>query len=333
MKAVVYISGQMEPGFVLDHPRPAAAAGEALIRVTVAGICSTDLEILKGYMGFSGVLGHEFVGVVVEGPTELRNRRVVGEINCVAAGRPRAGEAAGWVNGPDADGHRYRKHAPDRTVLGIAGRDGAFAEYVALPAVNCHVVPDSVGDRAAVFTEPLAAAVQVIEDHSVSAETRVAVIGSGRLGILCAQVLALQSRAVIVLGRNARTLGVCEAMGLRTGRLDAASELFDLVVECTGAAAGLRAALKLVRPRGTIVLKSTYSTVPQPPAIDLSPAVINEITIAGNRCGPFADALELLAKGAIEVERLIEAEFPLEQAAQAFEQARQPGALKVLLRP
>lgn len=339
MKAILARPGSSTPIFVADHPQPTPAAGEVLIRVRMAGICSTDLEILKGYMGFAGVLGHEFVGDVVDGPAHLVGRRLVGEINCVVAAGG-AATSAPWVSGPDPDGHQFRKHADPRTVLGIAGRDGAFAEFVALPAENCHVVPEAIDDRAAVFVEPLAAAAQIVRDHPVGPNTRVGVIGSGRLGVLCAQVLALHSRAVSVLGRNPRTLDVCRKLGLHTISFDAreVAQLaahrarFDLMVECTGAAAGLKAALQLVRPRGTIVLKSTYSPVPTLPAIDLSPAVINELTIAGNRCGPFADALDLLAQGQVAVHPLIEAEYSLEEAEAAFSRAAAAGSLKVLLR-
>lgn len=304
------------------YPTPTAGPGEALVRVRRAGICSTDLEIVKGYMGFSGVLGHEFVGVVVEGPTELRGRRVVAEINCVA---PDVARAAG--RGPsDAE---WRKHATPRTVLGILGRDGAFADYVVVPAENCHVVPDGIGDEEAVFVEPLAAAVQVVTDHPVTPATRAAVIGSGRLGILCGQVLTASGADVQVIGRNARTIGVCRQIGLRASKVeDRVGDRFDLVIECSGSPGGLRLAFDLIRPRGTIVLKSTYA---EPPGIDLSPIVINEIVVAGSRCGPFPQALRLLGERRVKISPLIDGVYPLERAIEAFAAASRPGALKILL--
>jgi threonine dehydrogenase-like Zn-dependent dehydrogenase len=304
-----------------DCSLPKVSPGEVLIRVHLASICSTDLEIVKGYMGFSGVLGHEFVGTVVEAPadrSDLLGKRVVAEINCVAPGSPARDDEA-------------RKHAVPRTVLGILGRDGAFAEYVPVPAENCHVVPDHVADNQAVFTEPLAAAVQVTKDHEVTPDTHAAVIGSGRLGILCAQVLALQKCKLDVIGRNPRTLGVCRGLGLNATKVaDRDTALYDLVVECTGSPDGLRLALEIVRPRGTVVLKSTYAA---PPEVDLSPIVINEITVAGNRCGPFADALRLLAEGRIQTDPLIDVVYALSRAIEAFGVAARPGALKVLLDP
>src|SRR5262245_59633867 len=257
------VVNQATPGaitFVTDRPDPTLAAGEVRIRVRLAGICSTDLEIVRGYMNFDGVPGHEFVGVLDRGPADLLGKRVVAEINCVT---------------PDSLARQEdeRKHAWPRTVLGILGRDGTFAEFVTVPAENCHVVPDSVSDREAVFVEPVAAAVQVTRDFGFLRDMRVAVLGSGRLGILCAQVLALHVDAVDVIGRNGRTLQVCRSMGLRAIAVSEVSSnaSYDAIVECTGSADGLQLALKCVRPRGAIILKSTYAN---PPEIDLSPVVI-----------------------------------------------------------
>lgn len=305
------------------YPDPTPGPGEVLVRVHLAGICATDLEIVRGYMAFAGVPGHEFVGRVVIGPPALLGRRVVAEINCA----PAPPDTAPPVLDGDA-----RKHLPGRTVLGIVGRDGAMAELLAVPAQNCHLVPDSLRDEQAVFVEPLAAACQVVSDHPVDACTRAAVLGSGRLGILCAQVLAAAGCAPVVLGRNAGTLRFCRALGLdaRPAAEAAPRADFDLVVECTGAADGLRLAMNLVRPRGTIVLKSTYA---EPPAIDLSPIVIHEITLAGNRCGPFAEALSLLERGAVEVEKMVTGVFPLREGAAAFAAARDPKHIKVLVAP
>jgi threonine dehydrogenase-like Zn-dependent dehydrogenase len=265
------------------------------------------------------VLGHEFVGTVVRGSQALQGQRVVAEINCVGPGSAAR----------DADA---RRHAPDRTVLGIAGRDGVFAEYVAIPAENCHVVPNEISDRQAVFAEPLAAACQVVKDHPVRAKARVAVLGTGRLGILCAQVLAARGCRLSVIGRNAVTLALCRRLGLPThnvAKLEPNAD-YDLVVECTGAPDGLRLALQLVRPRGMIVLKSTYARAPD---VDLSPIVVHEIVVAGNRCGSFPEALRLLREGRVRVDEMISGVFPLARASEAFAAARDPQNLKILLEP
>ena len=305
--------------FVRDHPEPSPAAGEVTIRVELAGICSTDLEIARGYMDFRGVPGHEFVGTVIAGSDSLHGRRVVGEINCVcsACDMCRAGLSG---------------HCRNRTVLGIAGRDGAFAQLLTLPERNCHVVPDEVGDRQAVFVEPLAAAVQVVRQHPVDERTRVAVIGIGRLGSLIAQVLALQGCQLEAIDRNPRALAFAERRGIRAVHADdvVPQAEHDLVVESSGSPAGLDLAVRLVRPRGTIVLKSTYAGAAE---VNLAPIVVNEIRLVGNRCGPFPDALELLRTGKVEVEGLISGEYPLERGAEAFAAAADPQNVKILLRP
>lgn len=320
MRALVV--SQDKPGVVSlvpDYPDPSPGPGEVLIRVDLAGICSTDLEIVRGYMNFAGVLGHEFVGTVVRGSDALCGERVVAEINCVGPGSAARDAAA-------------RKHAPERTTLGIAGRDGAFAEYLVVPAENCHVVPNEVGNPQAIFAEPLAAACQVSVDHAVTADMRVAVLGSGRLGILCAQVLAARGCRLSMLGRNPRTLALCRSIGLPTREVAEVEPRadHDLVVECTGSPEGLRLALGLVRARGTIVLKSTYAL---PAGVDLSPIVIQEITVAGNRCGPFPEALRLLASRRVRVEELIDGAYSLARWKDAFAAAREPGSLKILLEP
>jgi alcohol dehydrogenase len=304
---------------VEDYPDPTPGPGEVLARVDLAGICSTDLEIVRGYMGFTGVLGHEFVGTVVRGSDTLKGQRVVAEINCVGPGSAAR----------DADA---RKHAPDRTTLGISGRDGAFAEYVVVPTENCHVVPNQISDQQAVFTEPLAAACQVVKDHPVRPRTRVAVLGTGRLGILCAQVLAMHRCRLSVIGRNPVTLALCRRISLPTREWTSVTpdDEYDLVVECSGSPDGLHLALDLVRPRGTIVLKSTYARTPD---VDLSPLVINEILLAGNRCGPFDEALRLLRDKRVRVDELVSGVFPLKRAAEAFAAARDPQNLKILLQP
>ena len=306
-----------------DYPRPGVGADDALIRVTLAGICSTDLELVKGYAGgFRGVLGHEFVGVVeavgLADATEWIGRRVVGSINL---GCRRCAVCLG--EGPE--------HCPNRTTLGIHNKDGVFADYVTLPVANLLSVPDNVADEEAVFTEPLAAALRIREQIAVRPAARAAVVGPGRLGLLVGQVLALAGTDVIVLGRRVASLDLPRQLGLTTGLVDdAADDSFDLVVEATGNDAGFAHSLRLVRPRGTLVLKSTFHGNAN---INLTKLVVAEINVVGSRCGPFAPALRLLARGAVAVRPLIEAEYPLADALAAFARADQPGVRKLLLRP
>lgn len=316
--------------FVRDYPAPPRVASdrhgglshsgdEVLVRVRLAGICATDLEIARGYMQFTGVPGHEFVGTVERGPAELIGRRVVAEINC-PCGRCELCRR-GLAN-----------HCPQRTVLGIAGRDGAFAEYLTVPTANCHVVPDEITDRQAVFVEPLAAAAHVLDALELNRGARVAVLGSGRLGLLVAQVLARQACDLVVIGRNERTLEMCRRWGLRAvPSTPAAGEATcDAVVECTGTPEGLRRALTLCRPTGTIVLKSTYA---ESATVDLAPVVVNEVRVVGNRCGAFPRALRLLVTGDVRVEDMITAVYPLEEGRAALEAAARPEHIKVLLQP
>ena len=306
-----------------DYPRPGVGADDALIRVTLAGICSTDLELVKGYAGgFRGVLGHEFVGVVeavgLADATEWIGRRVVGSINL---GCRRCAVCLG--EGPE--------HCPNRTTLGIHNKDGVFADYVTLPVANLLSVPDNVADEEAVFPEPLAAALRIREQIAVRPAARAAVVGPGRLGLLVGQVLALAGTDVIVLGRRVASLDLPRQLGLTTGLVDdAADDSFDLVVEATGNDAGFAHSLRLVRPRGTLVLKSTFHGNAN---INLTKLVVAEINVVGSRCGPFAPALRLLARGAVAVRPLIEAEYPLADALAAFARADQPGVRKLLLRP
>jgi threonine dehydrogenase-like Zn-dependent dehydrogenase len=305
--------------FLNNYAAPQPTPGEVIVRVRLAGICATDLEIVRGYMSFSGVPGHEFVGTVIDGSQRLRDRRVVAEINCVCGNC-------------DMCSRGLSSHCRRRTVLGIQNRDGAFAELLSVPERNCHVVPDEVSDEQAVFTEPLAAAVQVVKLQPVDRWTDVTVIGSGRLGLLVAQVLKLQGCRLQVVGRNPRTLAFCERRGIQPIEL---TELVpkatrDVVVECTGSPEGLRLAIQLCRPRGTIVLKSTYA---QPAPADLTPIVVNELHVLGSRCGPFPEALQLLRQRQVEVEEMISRTYPLKMGVQAFEAAASPQEIKVLLRP
>jgi len=303
---------------VEDYPTPEPAAGEALIRVSVAGICNTDLELVRGYMQFRGIPGHEFVGVVERAPgaEEWENRRVVGEINAACGDCPtcRAGRPT---------------HCPHRTTLGIAGRDGAFAEYLTLPVHNLLPVPDSILDEVAVFTEPLAAACEILQQVHVRPTDRVVVLGDGKLGLLCAQALALTGCDLTAVGHHQEKLDILARRGIPTALEDGAVEPgVDLVIEATGHPGGYAAARRLVRPRGTVVLKSTYHGSLD---ADLTMVVVDEITLAGSRCGPFAPALRLLERGLVDVAPLVQARYPLGEALTAFERAARPGTLKVLV--
>lgn len=298
-----------------DHPAPTPAEGEVLVRVLRAGICETDLQLVKGYMGFRGTLGHEFVGVAESGP--FAGRRVVGEINCSC----RVCETCR---------RGLSTHCPNRTVLGILDHDGAFADLVAVPQANLHLVPDSVPDEVAVFTEPLAAAFQVPAQVAIRRGDRVIVLGDGRLGNLCAQVLAGLSDHVLVIGKHPSKLALLAARGIETALLPDVhgSRLADVVVDCTGSETGLPASLRLVRPRGTIVLKTTVAGAQ---TLALAPIVIDEVTIVGSRCGPFDRALDALARGRIDVAPLVSERFDLSRGVEALERARTGQVLKVLL--
>jgi threonine dehydrogenase-like Zn-dependent dehydrogenase len=306
-----------------DYPTPDPdhlRAGEVLVQVRQAGICNTDLELIKGYAGFQGVLGHEFVGVVAASPTvpEWLHRRVVGEINvgCGICPVCRSGK---------------EMHCPTRAAVGIRGRDGAFAQYLTLPAANLVAVPDDVSDDQAVFTEPLAAALSITNRVHIRPDDRVVLLGDGKLGQLIAQVLALNGCDLLVVGRHQEKLRLLTERGINT-TCDAPTILHsgsaDIVVEATGTPAGFATAQKLVRARGKLVLKSTHHA---PTSSDLSTIVVNELHIVGSRCGPFAAALRLLERGWVKVEPLIHARFALEDGVAAMERAAQRGVMKVLL--
>jgi len=302
--------------FVSDYPRPVPGSGEVLVRVRKAGICRTDLELAKGYMGFRGVPGHEFVGEIAEG--ERKGERVVGEINCPCGNCALCRRGLG-------------RHCPVRTVLGIQGRDGAFADFLVLPAANLHSVPESVADEVAVFTEPLAAALEILEQVHVQPEARIAVLGDGKLGLLVAQVLRLAGAPVTLVGRHPDKMAPLGHLGVETvtaGGMKDRGGSYDLVVEATGSWEGFEEAGRLVVPRGTIVLKSTLAVGSE---FNLSPLVVNEITVVGSRCGPFAPALRLLARDEIRTGFLIDEVLPLGEWKRAFERAGTPGAKKVLI--
>jgi alcohol dehydrogenase len=299
------------------YPEPDRPAAEALLKVRTAGICATDLELARGYMNFEGVLGHEFVAEVVEADdAALVGKRVVGDINCPCSICPMCAEGLG-------------AHCPHRTVLGIYERDGAFAEYMVLPEANLREVPDGLEDRRAVFAEPLAAALQVLEQVPISEEQTVCVLGDGKLGLLTAQVLHTTGCRLTVLGHHESKLDILRARGIAaTLAQEAPGVRYDVVVEATGSAAGLGQALSLVTARGTVVLKTT---VAGETVFNLSQAVINEVTLVGSRCGPLSKAVEWLSANRVEVEPLIEATYPLADGLQAFQHAAQRGTLKILL--
>jgi alcohol dehydrogenase len=302
----------------LLSPEPPPAEGDTLIRVKSAGICSTDLEICQGYMGFKGILGHEFVGVVTESANAtLIGKRVCGEINIVC------GKCDLCMAG-------LSTHCRKRTVLGIQGHNGAFADLVRLPAGNLHVIPDSVDNDQAVFVEPLAAAFQILKQLKMDNRRWVTVLGDGRLGLLVAQVLQTTGAPVRVIGKHPEKLALCEKWSIRSRPLADIVPRHDqdMVVDCTGSAAGFELAMQMVRPRGTIVLKST-AAAGKP--LNLAPLVIDEVVVIGSRCGPFKEAIRALAARQIDVVSLIHRRMRLEQGVEALALAARPGVLKVLL--
>jgi len=316
MKALVFKRGKL--ALLTDYPRPRRTPGDALIRINVAGICNTDLEILGGYLNFEGVPGHEFAGVVEEADDkDLVGKRVVGEINVACGECDFCREGLG-------------RHCRNRTAIGIEDRDGAFAEYMTLPEANLHVIPDDLDDDTAVFTEPTAAAFAILEQVTPQRDDRCLVMGDGKLGLLVAQVLAPHCRLKL-LGRSVRKLSIAREIGLEAvvaGRLEEPD--FDIVVDATGSKSGFEGALSLVRPRGTLVLKTTLSgDVPVP----LWRIVVNEITMVGSRCGLFKPAIEALREGSVQVAPLVSARYPLEEFKAAFAKSQEHGVVKVLLYP
>lgn len=300
-----------------DIPTPTVVSSqEALVRVLRAGICNTDLELLRGYYPYQGIPGHEFVGVVEQGPEDVLGRRVVGEINA-ACGKCRFCLT------------QQPTHCENRTVLGIVNRDGAFADYLTLPVQNLHLVPDNVSTDAATFTEPIAAALEIQQQLSINPEWRVLVVGDGKLGQLIAQTLALTGCDLLAVGRHREKLQLLENRGIKTGLADKVTNgSFDLAVECTGNPEGFTIARNSLRSRGILVLKSTYAGAL---TIDISSLVVDEITLLGSRCGPFIPALQLLEEHRVNVEPLVQARYPLDDAIAAFNHAQKRGTLKVLI--
>ena len=301
-----------------EVPQP-QKPNEALVKIRKAGICSTDLELVRGYYPYTGILGHEFVGEVVKADdASWIGQRVVGEINAVC------GECEQCLNGRPT-------HCENRTVLGIVNRDGIFAEYTSLPIANLHKVPASVPDGMAVFAEPLAAALEIQEQISIQPGDRVLLVGAGRLGQLIAQTLALTGCDLQVVARHPRQQDLLTARGIRLiNEADVQKWRWDVVVEATGSPSGFALARRAIRPRGTLVLKSTYKGEM---SVDFSSIVVDEINIIGSRCGPFEPALRLMEERQVDPTVLIDAEYPLTEAVKAFERAAQPGALKVVVNP
>jgi threonine dehydrogenase-like Zn-dependent dehydrogenase len=315
MIAVHLDAGKVE---IRQTPQPERPAGYALIRLILGGICNTDLELQRGYYGFSGVPGHEFVGEVVAADSgDLIGRRVVGEIN-LACGH------CSWCR------RGMGRHCPGRSVLGIVRHPGAFREFLTLPERNLYVIPDSIPSEIAVFTEPLAAACEILDQVQMACGSPVAVLGDGKLGLLVAQVLQANGYRVHQFGRHPEKLKIAAGAGVTTevrGEHLPEAE-YRWVVDATGSQAGMHAAIRMVEPRGTIILKSTvHGEIP----LDTAPVIVNEITLVGSRCGRFEPALELLQLGAIDVSSMISERMPLASAPAAFERAAQRGVLKVLL--
>lgn len=313
MRSIVLRSGRLT--YYADYPRPQRASGEVLVRVLKAGVCETDLQLIQGYMGFEGVLGHEFVGIAEEG--RLKGKRVVGEINCNCQKCVVCNAGLG-------------RHCPHRTVIGILNHDGAFADYVSVPEHNLHAVPDAISDEAAVFVEPLAAALEIPAQVPLMSGRRVVVLGDGRLGNLCAQVVASCGCNLQVIGKHQVKIEVLRNLGLEAVLLDEVKgdRTADVVVDCTGSPSGLSTALEFVRPRGTIVLKTTIAAEQ---SLTLAPVVIDEVTIVGSRCGDFVPAIAALQKGRINPLPLISATYPAEKSLEAIEAAKSGETLKVLI--
>jgi alcohol dehydrogenase len=316
MLAVHLENGHVE---IRDQPRPHRPAGFALIRLLCGGICNTDLELQRGYYGFSGTPGHEFVGEVIEADSPAWvGRRVVGEINLACA-------ACEWCR------RGLGRHCPQRTVLGIVKHPGAFREYLTLPERNLHALPDTLSTECAVFVEPLAAACEILDQVALPCAAEIAVLGDGKLGLLIALVLNAYGHRVHQFGRHAEKLQIARRAGVATefagGALPEMS--YDWVVDATGSPEGLRQAVRMARPRGTVILKSTMHGLV---SVDTAPVIVNEITLVGSRCGRFEPALNLLNRNLIPVDEMISEQFPLADAPRAFECAARKGVLKVLLR-
>ncbi|MCP2519091.1 alcohol dehydrogenase catalytic domain-containing protein [Candidatus Aminicenantes bacterium AC-335-A11] len=315
MKALVFKNNEIS---LNEVPIPEIKEDEALIKILKAGICNTDIEILKGYMNFEGILGHEFVGIVVEAKNKKWiGKRVVGEINIGC------GKCEYCLTG-------RKNHCPSRKVVGILNKDGAFAEYITLPISNLYIVPDKISDEKAVFTEPLAAALRITEQIEIRKNDKVLIIGDGKIGLLISQVMKLMNCETYCMGKHKRKLKILENKNIKTllkgKNID---HRFDIVIEAAGKRGGIKQALKYVKPEGKVILKSTYHGRV---VLDISSIVVNEINVTGSRCGPFNKALELLERNLVEVESLIDGEYSLCEWEKAFEQALKSEKLKILFR-
>jgi len=318
MKALVF---ENELNYVDNYPKPIPQKGEVLIKVTHAGICNTDVEITKGYMGFKGICGHEFLGVVEEVNADdksLLGKRVTGEINL------------GCNNCPDCYKNMQR-HCQNRQTLGIYKKDGAFAEYVTLPIENIVEIPDDITNEDAILIEPLAAALEILEQVHIEPASKIAVLGDGKLGILISLVLSTTPADLVTIGKHENKLNILKEHGIKTKFLSDATEMkyYDIVVDATGSVDGFEKAVSLVKPRGIFVLKSTVAA--EKP-LNLAPIVIDEITIVGSRCGQFKPALRLLQKKVLNLKPLISKTFDFSDAKRAFEYAQEKGVLKVVLK-
>ncbi len=315
---------------IVQKPVPRLRPGWALVRVRLAGICNTDIEILRGYHNFQGTLGHEFVGDVVRVASEKDRswvgRRVVGEINLACAG-------LGFRKPCDYCRRGIPTHCARRRVLGIIGHDGAFAEYLALPVVNLHRVPAGIPDEAAVFTEPLAAACEILEQVNIRKHRAAAVIGDGKLAQMIARVLRATGLRVVMIGKHASKLRLARLADIATAKLTSSgarrADAFTLTVEATGSPSGLALAQQITAPRGTLVLKSTFHGAAN---VETWPIVVKELTVIGSRCGPFPAALALLRSGLVDPGPLISRTFILKNAGKAIHHAQQPGVMKVLIK-
>jgi len=296
-------------------PKPVIKKGESLIKILLAGICQTDIEITKGYMNFKGVIGHEFVGIVEDG--KLKSKKVVGEINvgCGVCDFCKKG---------------LSRHCINRSVLGIYKKDGAFAQYITLPDPNIYPVPDNISDLEAVFTEPVAAALEILEQVKITPDSRTAVVGDGKIGQIVAQVIKLTGGYIKVYGKNKEKLELLGKLNINTDiLLGNTKNKYDFVVECSGNPEGFETALNLVKPRGKIILKSTFAV---PLKLATSKVVVDEITIIGSRCGRFQPALRLLKNKLIKVDYLVSKVFPIDQYVEAFKYAKRKDSIKVLLK-
>ena len=317
MKAIEF---NKELKIIENYPMPEPQKGEALIKIITAGICNTDIEIMKGYMGFSGILGHEFVGIVEkinDSNQDLINQRVVGEINCGC------GSCEYCLKG-------FETHCPSRTVLGIFNKNGCFADYITLPLKNIYKVPEKISNKEAVFAEPLAAAFEILDQIQIKPTDKVLILGDGKLGLLISLVLNLTQAEIILVGKHQEKLAIAKNQNVNTKLLSdlVIEKNYDVVVEATGSINGFELSQKLVKPRGTIVLKSTVASEK---ALNLAPIVIDEIKIIGSRCGSFKPALRALEKNLINVIPLISEEYNFNEALKAFELSKTKGILKVLI--